>query len=392
MDPYAELPYPGKPYARTHPDHLSALARLHGLEPADPDGCRVLELACGDGLNVIAMAAAVPGMRVTGVDADAGAIARGQAVADALGIAERVELHVADLLDPLALEPAEYVICHGLYTWVPPRVADAALAAAAAHLAPGGVGFLSFNLMPGWRVRRFLGPALARRAQGSLDEQVAVARELLGSLGPVLEGRDDPYGRLLADEGGRLSETTDALLAHDDLAPGTTAAWHGDVVAHLDHHGLKVLCDAHPDALRAGPVADQELADIVWGPPYREIALIHAAVQAAPQPAGELPARPRRHALEPGERPLAFALARLQAREGQDVTTLEHRRLTIRDEAGRAILAHCDGTRDRAALARDAAAALGDPALEERMAALMDTALGRLAENALLLDGLPSEA
>jgi SAM-dependent methyltransferase len=415
-DAYAAVPYPGHPYARTHPDHLALMARLHGLAPADPDACRVVELACGDGMNLVAMAAASAGVRVAGIDLDAAAIRRGQAVAGELGITDRVDLRTGDLLDDVPFEPADYAICHGLYTWAPPEVADAALAAMGRLLAPDGVGFLSFNLRPGWGVRRALGPALARHAAAG---GVAAARELLAALEEPLAEREDAYGLLLADERRRLSATSDGLLFHDDLSPLTTAAWHGDVVRHADRHGLRVLRDAHPDTLRMGPQADQELADVVFGAPYREVVLVAAGSRAAAQPTAagvatllvgedrrpvddreeaerllaglgegtvELHAAPARHASAAGERPLAFALARAQAARGADVTTLRHTRLTINDAAGRAILALCDGTRDRAALARDAAAALEDPGLEPRLGEVMDTALERLAANALFLD------
>ena len=396
---YADVPYPGHPYARTHPDHLARLARLHGLSPADPGACSVVELACGDGMNIVAMAAASPGVRVAGIDLDAAAVGRGRETARRLGIADRVDLRAGDLLDGAPFAPADYVICHGLYTWAPPEVADAALAAMAATLGPGGIGFLSFNLRPGWHVRRMLGPALARHAG---EGGVAAARELLDALEEPLAGRDDPYGALLGAERARLAGTSDGLLFHDDMSPLTTAAWHGEVQAHADAHGLRVLRDAHPDTLRHPPHADQELADVVYGPPYREVVVVPAAAPASAEPdahavaalletlpegTGALPAGDGRFTTEPGERPLAFALARLQAAEGQDITTLRHTRLTIRDDAGRAILSLCDGTRDRATIARDAAAALGDPGLEPNLAAVVDTAIERLADNALFVSG-----
>jgi len=405
MDSYADVPYVGHPYARTHPDHLALLARLHGLSPADPDDCRVVELACGDGSNVIAMAAASTGVRVAGIDLEAGAIARGQALAGELGLSDRVDLRVADLLDAPELGEADYVICHGLYSWAPRAVADAALGLMAELLAPGGVGFLSFNLMPGWSVRRALGPALQRRGD------LAAARALLGGLEAPLAQREDPYGALLAAERGRLAGLSDGLLFHDDLHPGTRAVWHADVVAHADHHGLHVLRDAHPATLQGSPPADQELADLASGAPYREVALVPATAAPAAQPTADgvrtllvaeerrpvsgrreaerllealregeadLHAAPARFTLTPGERPLAFGLARLQAARGNDVTTLRHTRLIINDDAGRAVLAACDGTRTRAQIAT---AALSD----DRRTDVIDVAVARLAANALLL-------
>ena len=80
--PYDELPYPGSAFAQTHPDRLATLATLFGMTPAPVERCRVLELGCGDGGNLIPMAFALPESRFTGVDLATTAIARGQQLID----------------------------------------------------------------------------------------------------------------------------------------------------------------------------------------------------------------------------------------------------------------------------------------------------------------------
>ena len=55
----------------------------------------------------------------------------------------------------------------------------------------------------------------------------------------------------------------------------------------------------------------------------------------------------------PSERPVASALARLQAADGTRVTTLRHRSVDVPDELGRRLIGLLDGTRDRAALAAE---------------------------------------
>jgi tRNA G46 methylase TrmB len=72
---------------QTHPDRLATLATLFGLRPAPPQRCRVLELGCGDGGNLIPMALALPDASFVGVDAAPKAIARGQGVVAELGLA-----------------------------------------------------------------------------------------------------------------------------------------------------------------------------------------------------------------------------------------------------------------------------------------------------------------
>ena len=54
---YDEFAYPGQVFPQTHPDRLATIATLLGLEPAPPtEQFRVLEVGCGDGGNLLALA------------------------------------------------------------------------------------------------------------------------------------------------------------------------------------------------------------------------------------------------------------------------------------------------------------------------------------------------
>ncbi len=124
--PYDEVRYSNYAYAQTHPDRLATVAALHGLTPPDPRTARVLELGCGAGGNLIAMAVATPGVTALGVDLAAAPVAEGNEVIAAVGI-ENAELRQADVSDLTNGELGEfdYVIAHGLYAWVPEPVRDA---------------------------------------------------------------------------------------------------------------------------------------------------------------------------------------------------------------------------------------------------------------------------
>src|SRR5437764_4240597 len=82
---YDEVPYPGQAFGHTHPDHLCAIGTLMGMRPAPADRCRVLELACADGGNLVPMAATLPNSRFVGIDLSGRQIADGQAVVGRLG-------------------------------------------------------------------------------------------------------------------------------------------------------------------------------------------------------------------------------------------------------------------------------------------------------------------
>jgi len=140
---YDRVPYNSQPASQTHPDHLAALATLFGLSPAPVEKCRVLELGCGNGANLIPMALTFPGSRFAGVDLAGVPIAAAQALAVELGL-ENIVFQQLDIMD---LDPGfgefDYIVAHGVYSWVPPAVRDKLMAICRANLAPNGVSLLS---------------------------------------------------------------------------------------------------------------------------------------------------------------------------------------------------------------------------------------------------------
>src|SRR5262249_58673218 len=57
---YDDVPYDSHPIWVTHPDHLAVVATLAGMRPASVDHCRVLELGCASGGQLISLALALP--------------------------------------------------------------------------------------------------------------------------------------------------------------------------------------------------------------------------------------------------------------------------------------------------------------------------------------------
>src|SRR5437868_15404402 len=146
---YDEVPYPSLPYPYPHPDHPAVVATLLGLSPARPDRCRVLELGCAGGGNLIPMAYTYPESTFLGIDLSVEQIRQGEELREALGLAN-IELRAMSILDvDDRFGTFDYIICHGVYSWVPEAVQDKILEVCARHLAPEGIGFVSYNTFPG---------------------------------------------------------------------------------------------------------------------------------------------------------------------------------------------------------------------------------------------------
>src|SRR5690349_13184672 len=117
-----KLLYTSQPFAFSQPASLAALALLHGVETEPVETARILELGCASGGNIIPLAARFANAEFVGIDIEARAIAEGNSRIDALGLAN-IKLEAADIIEFAERDGRfDYVICHGILSWVPEPV------------------------------------------------------------------------------------------------------------------------------------------------------------------------------------------------------------------------------------------------------------------------------
>jgi methyltransferase-like protein/cyclopropane fatty-acyl-phospholipid synthase-like methyltransferase len=218
---YDELPYASNPFPQTHPDHLAALAALFGLTPPPVESCRVLELGCAAGGNLIPMAVSLPGSTCVGIDLSAKQVADGQKTLAALGLKNVTLKHLSILDVDRGLGEFDYIICHGVYSWVPEAVQDKILAVCAENLAHDGIAYVSYNTFPGWHMRGMIRDMMGyhdsyHHAEPPL-ERVGQARALLDFLAKSVQGEKNPYSLLLRQELETLQKHSDSYLFHEHL-------------------------------------------------------------------------------------------------------------------------------------------------------------------------------
>jgi SAM-dependent methyltransferase len=245
QDPYDAVPYPSYSYPDTHPDRLAAMAILHGLSPAPVEQCRVLEVACSEGANLIPMAYSMPGSEFVGFDLAHTPIARGQERIRELGL-KNVRLFQANLLDAGAeLGQFDYIVAHGFYAWVPEPVRDRLLALCNELLTPHGIAFVSYNAMPGGHVRNMVREMMLCRAQGIDDplQRVAAGHDLLRF---VIQERPegDPYRLLIEEQLKKMEKVGPHVTCHDELTEAYRPVHLFEFVRHARKHGLQYLSEA----------------------------------------------------------------------------------------------------------------------------------------------------
>jgi SAM-dependent methyltransferase len=244
---YERLAYPGYAYPATHPARLEAVASLFGLRPTPAARSRVLELGCGDGGNVLSLAQALPGASLVGIDAAASAVARGNELACAAGL-QNVELRCMDieaLPESRELEGSfDYILAHGVYSWIPPRVRTALLASVRRYLQPMGVAYVSYNAYPGSYLRDMARDILGYHVRDIEDPErkLAAAQELMQTIVAIEE--PSPYAQVLRQHMERMLRYSSALLFHDDLAEISTPFYFHEFMEHAGHHRLAFLSEA----------------------------------------------------------------------------------------------------------------------------------------------------
>jgi SAM-dependent methyltransferase len=266
-DRYDELPYRSVPHPDSHPTHLAVIGRLLGLDPPDPYRCRVLELGCASGGNLVPIAWYLPETECVGVERSVRQAQDGNRLIASLGMTN-CRILAADLCDVGAeLGRFDYVVAHGVFSWVPDAVRARMLGLCRELLAPSGIAFLSFNTLPGWRLRGALREMLLTHCRGvdGTAARLERARELLRFLAAAQADATDPASAYLREEVRYLLGAHPSYLFHEYLADTNEPLLFRDFASLAAAHGLQYLADAtlatmFPDTL--GPAAAEALAGI----------------------------------------------------------------------------------------------------------------------------------
>ena len=252
--PYDSCPYPDGLFDATQPEVLDMMARLHGLRPTDPRRARVLEIGCASGANLLPLAARYPRAEFVGVDLSRVQLdeARRQAAAHEL---RNVDLRCADLRDvDASWGTFDYVICHGVYSWVPADARDAILRICGSNLSEQGVAYVSYNTLPGWHFRQTIRDMMMFSAgdAGTTEQRVSRAKQWLKTIfntmlnAPVdqIQGHAAAYAAVLQAELQNLDKCDDSYVRHEFLAENNQPVYFVDFMRAAAAAGLQYVCDS----------------------------------------------------------------------------------------------------------------------------------------------------
>lgn len=277
----SDISYVGGIYREQTPAHLDAACLVVGVAPPVPQGApyTYCELGCGLGDTAIAVAAGNPHARVWAFDYNPKHVALGRAVVERTGLAnvELAERSFEELATsrPDDLPLFDYVVLHGVWSWISPANQAHIVTFLRRHLRIGGLVCVSYNAMPGWAGRVGLQKLLyeaGRAAGGSSDHRIREALSILRRLADTGCGViDDPA---LRDLENHLQHGRSAYLSHEFLNVHWRPAFQSEVAGAMA--GAKLTYAASANILDNFPqfcIRPEQIAVVASLPPeLRQIA------------------------------------------------------------------------------------------------------------------------
>ena len=243
---YDELPYTcsAMPYAQ--PNRLATLATLFGMTPPAVATCRVLELGCCDGSNIIATAHQLPQATCWGIDLSAQQIAKGQALIKALGLSN-ITLKQLDIVEVAEdFGQFDYIIAHGIYSWVSASVQAKIFQICQQHLAPQGVAYISYNTKPGWNIRDTLRDMMRYYTSTLADEskRIEQLKNLLKLIAKTTSAEKSTCNQMISEELTHFTQLPDSFIFKEFLEEEHSPEYFYQFIAKAHSYGLEYLADA----------------------------------------------------------------------------------------------------------------------------------------------------
>lgn len=247
---YDEFRYPGKFYPQASPERMAMLATLYGLKPPAVETSRVLEVGCGEGGHLIPVAYALKDSSCVGVDLSQASIERARETAARLG-APNAEFRALDLMEfPADAGTFDYIVAHGLFSWIPPEVQDKLLEICGRHLSPTGVAYVSYNTYPAGHLRQITRDLMRFHTRHITDPTTKV-REAKRIVDFVISASPDAtLERELMRREARIHNMSDPLLFFDALAEVNEPLYFLDFMEQAAAYGLQFVAESDIHRMR----------------------------------------------------------------------------------------------------------------------------------------------
>ena len=251
-DSYDSFLYVSKPFSSTNINNLQAKAKLYGLNPVPLKGARILELGASCGGNLIPQALYYPEATFTGIDLSGVQVQHGNEIIKSIGLTN-VTLLEKDILDiDESFGTFDYIIVHGIWSWVPDVVKDKILSICNKNLSDNGIAYVSYNTYPGWKrleqLRDIILYSEKRAKDQNLLERTLYTKNVLKMVADTMNSdeRSRTQSNYKISNIHRVLNSSDYYVAHEYLETFNDPVYVSDFIERAQQQGCAYIGDEVP--------------------------------------------------------------------------------------------------------------------------------------------------
>lgn len=251
-DSYDSFLYVSKPFSSTNINNLQAKAKLYGLNPEPLKGARILELGASCGGNLIPQALYYPEATFTGIDLSGVQVQHGNEIIKSIGLTN-VTLLEKDILDiDESFGTFDYIIVHGIWSWVPDVVKDKILSICNKNLSDNGIAYVSYNTYPGWKrleqLRDIMLYSEKRAKDQNLLERTLYTKNVLKMVADTMNSdeRSRTQSNYKISNIHRVLNSSDYYVAHEYLETFNDPVYVSEFIERAQQQGCAYIGDEVP--------------------------------------------------------------------------------------------------------------------------------------------------
>lgn len=237
-----DVQYTGNFYQFLSPAWLGYIAAINGHAAPPLDGkFSYCELGCGKGITSLLLAATHPNGEFHACDFNAAHIEYAEKLRAEAAIGN-VRFHAKSFAQMLesSLPAFDFIVLHGVYSWVPEGVRQEIREFAGRCLKPGGLLMVSYNAMPGWAHLQPIRRMMQLHAEGVQGDSLEKARAAYAYVN-ALARNGAGYFRTVGEAARHLEKVAEKdirYVAHEYLTPHGDPFYFADVEGAMGASGL----------------------------------------------------------------------------------------------------------------------------------------------------------
>jgi ubiquinone/menaquinone biosynthesis C-methylase UbiE len=275
---YDELPYTCYPMPYAHPNNLFKVARQAGMIPPPVQTSRVLELGCCDGSHIIAIASSLPKTNCWGVDLSAENIVKGKINIKALSL-QNITLKQINILEiDQQFGIFDYIIAHGIYSWVSSEVQTKILCVCKNNLAHNGVAYVSYDTKPGWFMRSTFRDMMLYHKNTVRTTQL---KDLLAFFADTTAEIKTNYSKFANEAINQFRQLPESFIFEDLIEEQNEPLYFYEFMERAQAQGLSYLGDALYSPIPASHknlIYEEQMVDFISNRHFRHTCLCNKSI------------------------------------------------------------------------------------------------------------------